>query len=463
MSKSEALQGVRSYFTSGQFEKDLARRVALRTVSLGESRDAELLEYVDKEIQPLLEGMGFACRQVANPVDGGAPFLLAERIEAPELLTVLSYGHGDVVPAEASQWSEGLDPWDMRVRDGAWYGRGVADNKGQHSINLAALAEVLKARNGRLGFNVKLIFELGEERSSPGLRQLCREQAEVLKADVFIASDGPRVSLTQPTVFLGSRGSVIFELTCELRAGALHSGNWGGIMKNPATILSAAISSMVNGQGQVLVKRLLPEGIPAPVDEALSRLDVSSESLGRQIDLDWGEPGFSAAQKLLGWNTLEVLTLDAGNPSKPANAIPPSARAHLQLRCVVGTDYKNVEAIVREHLDAAGYPGVRVQVLRTSPPTRLDPDDPWVSWAKTTISAAVQTDVAIVPNLGGTVPNDAFSDILGLPTLWIPHSYPGCKQHAADEHLPMSIAQEGLDIMAAVFWELGAVGTELRR
>ena len=50
------------------------------------------------------------------------------------------------------------------------YGRGTADNKGQHSINLAALAAVREARGGKLGFNAKFIIEMGEEIGSPDLR-----------------------------------------------------------------------------------------------------------------------------------------------------------------------------------------------------------------------------------------------------------------------------------------------------
>jgi hypothetical protein len=63
---------------------------------------------------------------------------------------------------------------------------------------------------------------------------------------------------------------------------------------------------------------------------------------------------------------------------------------------------------------------------------------------------------AILPNLGGSLPNDCFADVLGLPTVWIPHSYPGCSQHAPDEHLLASVAREGLAIMTGLFFDLGA-------
>jgi hypothetical protein len=61
--------------------------------------------------------------------------------------------------------------------------------------------------------------------------------------------------------------------------------------------------------------------------------------------------------------------------------------------------------------------------------------------------------------LGGSLPNDIFAVGLDLPTIWVPHSYPGCSQHAPNEHLPMAIAREGLAIMAGLYWDLGESGT----
>ena len=67
--------------------------------------------------------------------------------------------------------------------------------------------------------------------------------------------------------------------------------------------------------------------------------------------------------------------------------------------------------------------------------TRLPVEDPWVDWALASIAASTGKRPALLPNLGGSLPNDAFSEILGLPTLWVPHSYPACLQHGPDEHL----------------------------
>ena len=87
--------------------------------------------------------------------------------------------------------------------------------------------------------------------------------------------------------------------------------------------------------------------------------------------------------------------------------------------------------------------------------TRLDPRDRWVQWAAGSIAATTGKKPAILPNIGGSLPNDVFSDLLGLRTIWVPHSYPGCSQHATDEHLPLAIAREGLAMMAGLYWDLG--------
>ena len=75
-------------------------------------------------------------------------------------------------PAHPEQWRAGLDPWRLVVEGDRWYGRGVADNKGQHTVNLVALEQVIAARGGRLGYDVTLLLDMGEESGSPGLSEL---------------------------------------------------------------------------------------------------------------------------------------------------------------------------------------------------------------------------------------------------------------------------------------------------
>jgi acetylornithine deacetylase/succinyl-diaminopimelate desuccinylase-like protein len=147
-----------------------------------------------------------------------------------------------VVRGLEGQWRQGLDPWTLTVEGERWYGRGTADNKSQHLINMLAL-EMVIAERGQLGFNSTFVIETSEEIRSPGLSEFCAERKDMLAADLLIGSDGPRLAPDRPTIFGGTRGALSFDLAVDLRAGGHHSGNWGGILANPGVILANAIAS----------------------------------------------------------------------------------------------------------------------------------------------------------------------------------------------------------------------------
>src|SRR5215831_9500608 len=384
--RAEAIASAAAWFDAGSLLEDLRRRVAIRSESQVPERREALSRYLTDEIGPSVESLGFRWTLWENAIANAPPMLFAEHIEHAAEPTVLTYGHGDVIPGYDDQWSEGRSPWELTASGGRWYGRGTADNKGQHTINLAALGRVLEAR-GRLGFNVKLLLEMGEEIGSPGLRAACERHAKELTADVLIASDGPRLRSDRPTLFLGSRGAFNFELDVSLREGAHHSGNWGGLLANPGTILANAISSLVDARGRIAVDALRPDSIPPSVRRALADIEPG-EPGGPTIDTDWGEPELTPAERVFGWNALEVLAFRTGNPERPANAIPPRASALLQLRFVAGCDPRTFIPAIRAHLDAHGFERVEVRQgrMETMAATRLDPEHPWVHWASESIA-----------------------------------------------------------------------------
>ena len=443
------------HYDGGTFLADLARLVAVPSESQ-EARGAPYLAaYLTEHLRPALEQMGFVCEVLVNPAPGG-PLLLAERIEDPDLPTVLIYGHGDVVRGLAGGWHEGLSPWELTERDGRIYGRGAADNKGQHAINLAALGMVI-AERGRLGFNAKVLIETSEEVGSPGLREICERQQGRLAADLLLASDGPRLAPDQPTIFLGSRGALSFDLVVDLRESAHHSGNWGGLLANPAIILAHAIATLVSKTGAIQLAELKPRAIPPAVRKALAGLALPVAEGEPAIDPGWGEPGLSPAEKVLAWSSFEVLAWTAGNPDNPVNAVPPRASAHCQIRYTVDTDPAGFLPAIREALGAAGLGQVEVRpadvaIFRA---TRTDPEHSWVAFARRSIERTTGRPPVVLPNLGGSLPNDCFAEVLGMPTVWVPHSYRGCQQHAPNEHALPAILREGLLIMTGLFWDLG--------
>lgn len=459
VSRSAAISKIESYFDEGAFKADLVRRVAIRTESPIPERRPELYRYLVDEMSPYLETIGFICEIFDNPRKDGGPFLVALRHEGKNLPTVMTYGHGDVVRGYDDQWQDGLDPWLVTVKGQRWYGRGTADNKGQHTINLAALQAVLETR-GQLGFNAIVLIETGEECGSPGLKEFCAAHKDLFAADVLIASDGPRVQADKPTIFMGSRGVMNFTMTINLREGGHHSGNWGGLLANPGVILANALATMVDAKGRILVDAWKAKPMSDSVRRAIARLEVGGGDGAPEIDPDWGEPGMTPEEKVFGSNTFEIRAFETGNPRNPVNAIPPRAVAHGQLRYVVGTNPEAILPALREHLDARGFDMVDLEAERDPMhATRMEPDHPWARWAVKSIESTTGGEVAVLPNVGGTLPNDVFAELLELPTIWVPHSYAGCSQHAPDEHVLAPTCRDALRIMTGIWWDLGSGGT----
>ncbi len=456
--RTKALAISASYFDEGGFLSDIKRLVSRPTESQDPRGKPHLMAYLTDEMQPMLEGLGFTCRIFDNPEEDAPPIMVAERIEDPALPTVLSYGHGDVIRAQETQWREGLSPFEMVEEGDRLYGRGAADNKAQHLINIKSMAAVIEAE-GKLGFNAKILLEMAEECGSPGLKTFCEQNKDLLAADVLIASDGPRLSSTAPTIFTGSRGGELFDMVVDLRESANHSGNFGGLIADPAIILAHAIASITDARGQIQIPEWRPTSLTPRIREVLAALPpIDTGSI--EIDENWGEESLTPQERVLGWNSFAVLAMKSGVPEAPVNAISGYAKATCQLRFVVGTDPDDIVPALRRHLAAKGFD--KVEVVKAErhafPATRLDPDHPWVRFAARSLEASTGTKPHILPNLGGSLPNDCFADVLGLPTIWIPHSYAACSQHAPNEHILKSLSRQALQGMTGLFWDIAAKG-----
>ena len=455
-SRNSAIAAARAYFDEGGFLADLGRRVAIPSESQDDARLPDCQRYLEDEIAPWLGRIGYTSQIFPNPDGRGGPLLVAERHEGDDLPTLLTYGHGDVVRGIEEQWRDGLDPWKITVEGDRWYGRGTADNKGQHSIIMAALAEVLNAR-GRHGFNSKFLIETSEEVGSPGLDAFCAAHKDLLAADALIASDGPRMKPDVADVKLGNRGGISFDLKIKLREGSRHSGHWGGVLEDPGIILAHALASITTPRGRILVKDWLPESVPAKVTDVLKTVSVDPADKTLIMPEDWGEPGLSVPEKMYGWTSFIILAFVTGRPENPVNGVQPDAFARCQIRFTADADHNRFLPALRKHLDERGFEQVVIEPVDRNffPAWRTDPDNPWVEWTMASVERTMGYRPNLVPNSSGGLPSELFARNLDLPVIWIPHSYGGCKQHGPDEHLLATNTREGLAIMTGLFWDLG--------
>jgi acetylornithine deacetylase/succinyl-diaminopimelate desuccinylase-like protein len=463
-SRDGAITRALTFFDDGGFEALLSRLVAIPSTSQEEAARPALDRYLREGLMPWLERLGFQGEIHPNPDPAFGPILAATRIEDPARPTVLLYGHGDTVRGLEDQWRAGLAPWTVTPEGEFWYGRGTADNKGQHALDLAALEAVLAERGGKLGANVKLVIETAEERGSKGLREFVAAKRDLLAADALIASDGPRVEKDIPTITTGTRGTWHCDLTIKLRPGGVHSGHWGGLTRDPAVIMAHAIASICDRNGKILVRDWLPAGgVPAEVRKLLEGCPVGGGDGAATIDEGWGEPGLTSAEKIYGWQSFIVLAMVSGRPENPVNAVAPDARAHCQIRYTVDADPARFAPALRAHLDAHGFEIVAVEnAAIRMPASRTAADNPWVGWAQSSMQRTLGKHVQVIPNSSGGLPGDVFVDHLGVPLVWVPHSYNGCKQHGPDEHLLKPAAREGIAAFAGLWWDLGEADTPVR-
>ncbi len=457
-SKDQALAQAMSYYDdrdNGYFA-DLARLVSVPTESQHAAGLPHLSDYLANAIGPMFEELGFDCKTYHNPFEDAGPVLLATRVEDPLLPTLLCYGHGDVVMGMEGHWDDGIEPWRLTFEGDRIYGRGTADNKGQHLAQIAAMRSVIATR-GRLGFNVKFCIEMGEENGSKGFREIIAQNREDFACDAFFASDGPRSHISKPNLTLGNRGGCHFDLVCDLRDGGHHSGNWGGVLANPGIVLAHALATITSAKGQILVDGWRPP-LPDWVRAALKDVERGSEANAPRIDEDWGEPGLTPAQKICGWNSFEVLAMITGNPEKPVNAIPPRAIARCQLRFVVGTEPDQILPSLRRHLDDHGFANVEIVPQSGTDgvkfrASRADPDHPIVKWMSAALHRITDGNCAVLPNSGGSNVTAIIGDELSVPYIWLPLSYTACSQHAPNEHILAPLMREGLLLLTRIYWD----------
>ena len=190
----------------------------------------------------------------------GHPIVYAEDLSAgPDKPTVLMYGHYDVQPVDPIDlWTN--DPFDPVVRDGKVFARGATDDKGQVWVHVKAVEAMLQD-NGSLPINLKMLIEGEEEVGSPNLTPYVRTHAERLSCDAVVVSDSAMFAPGRPSIVYGLRGLAYVEIHVDGPNRDLHSGSYGGPVRNPLNSLCEIIASMKDETGRVTIDGFY-DGVP---------------------------------------------------------------------------------------------------------------------------------------------------------------------------------------------------------
>lgn len=408
-----------------------------------------------------LRGLGFSADVIPT---AGHPSVVGEWLRAPGRPTVLVYAHYDVQPAEPlEEWTS--PPFDPQVRDGRLFGRGSVDDKGQLFMHLAACAAYLKGA-GALPVNIKVLFEGEEEIGSPHLGDVLRSQRERLTADVVIVSDTPMLERGKPAVCYGLRGLCYLEVDLAGPSHDVHSGQFGGAVINPATVLVELLASLKDAQGRVTIPGFYDDVVPLSDEErqALARLPFDAPAFLRAagVSAERGEAGYTVLERIWARPTLDINGLTSGYQGDGAKTIIPArASAKLSMRLVPAQDPDRVAQLAEAHLRALCPAGVTLTVRRHGGgrPYLTPITHPAMRAAERALRQGFDAEVYFIRE-GGSIPFvTAITDALHTPCLLVGFGLPDENAHAPNECLDLTNFSRGIRSLIHLYHELATMQT----
>lgn len=398
----------------------------------------------------VLRRAGFSARLIPTPAH---PLVYAEWLGAPGRPTVLIYGHYDVQPPDPlEEWLS--PPFQPTVRDGRLFARGAGDNKGQIFAQITAARAWLEVV-GELPVNVKFIIEGEEETGSPHLSSFVSEHRDLLAADLVYTSDGPVHDDAHPQVVYGVRGLLYVELRARGASHDLHSGNWGGLVPNPAWTLVQLLGTMRDDTGRVIIPGFYDDVRPPTpaVKAAMARIPLDQRAALATVGIDTLPPpeALGYFDRLMTTPTLNIAGFASGYGGHGTKTVIPStATVKMDMRLVPDqrTDgiFANFEAHVARHA-----PDVEVLRLGSMEPSYTPLEHPYAAVVRRAVAIGFGTAPIDVPLLGGSLPDAVFTQTLGLPSFLVPYANADECNHAPNENIELSRFFAGTRTAAALF------------
>ena len=402
---------------------------------------------------------GFRARTEAT---GGHPAVVAEWRGAPGAPTVLVYGHYDVQPAVVGDgWA--TEPFEPQVRDGVLVARGASDDKGQVFAHCLGAAAHLKV-HGKLPVNLVFLVEGEEESGSEHLEVFVEANRERLACDAVIVSDSAQFATGVPAITYGLRGLCYVEVTLRGPARDLHSGSFGGAVRNPANALAAMVAALHDADGRVTVPGFYDDVLPLqPWErEAFAALPFDREGFlqGLGVTEDWGETGYSILERLWARPTLDVNGLWSGYTGDGAKTVLPSrASAKISCRLVPDQDPETIADRLEERLRALCPPGCGLTFHRhhAARPVLVPVEEEAVRAAADALERGFGAR-PVFTREGGSIPVvETFRRVLDAPVVLMGFGRPDDGAHGPDEKLHLEDFHAGART-SAWLWHLLANG-----
>jgi acetylornithine deacetylase/succinyl-diaminopimelate desuccinylase-like protein len=380
---------------------------------------------------------------------GGWPVVYGQKFVTESLPTVLVYGHYDVQPVEP------LDLWDSppfepEVRNGRIYARGADDDKGQLFMHVKAFE--LMNRTGTLACNVKFMIEGEEEIGSPSLKKFCKENRELLKADIILISDTTMIAQDIPSITVGLRGLSYMEVEVTGPNRDLHSGLYGGAVGNPANLLAKMIASLTDENNRITIPGFYDDVMEVSEEEraemAKAPFDLNKYKSILEIDEVVGESGFSTSERTGIRPSLDVNGIWSGYTAEGAKTVLPSkAYAKISMRLVPNQDSKKIDELFIRHFEKMAPEGTKVKAksLHGGQGYVTPIDFP----AYRAASKAIEESFGKSPipvRSGGSIPIVSdFEEVLGCKSILLGFGLDSDAIHSPNENYPLFNFYKGIE------------------
>lgn len=376
------------------------------------------------------------------------PLVYGEYMVDEKLPTVLIYGHYDVQPADPYElWDS--DPFEATERDGRLYARGASDDKGQVFMHLVALEAMIQT-TGTLPLNVKVCIEGEEEIGSENLYAILKEKKEQFDADFCVISDSGMVEDDQPTILYGLKGFTGLEFTVQGPNRDLHSGLYGGAVRNPLMAMSHLLASMKDLEEVVLVEGFYDDVEPLTDLERQLMAEAPSEDYQKSTDVleTASEKGYTATEHTMGRPTLEINGLFGGYQGEGTKTIIPSeATAKITCRLVPGQDPDVIQELLVNHIRKHTPTGVSVKIKKeplSAKAYKVDPNHPLIKQAAISYQRTFNKETVFV-RMGGSIPVvEWIDDLFSMPIVLLGFGTPNDRLHSPNESFPIKNFEQGI-------------------
>ncbi|MBW8350836.1 M20/M25/M40 family metallo-hydrolase [Bacillus sp. IITD106] len=434
-------------------------------------------------LKSFMEGKGVKTELLETPTN--RPLVFGELNTPGAEQTILIYSHFDGVPVEEDEWysppyrpvlrksldgdSVNLDEIPSHeLQDYRIIGRSIADSKNQIIASLAAI-DILCQESIFPKVNIKFLFDSEEEVESPSLKELLSLHKDKMKADLVISASGETHQSGLPTIELGFRGILQFNINVYTGAVDLHSGHFGNFLPNAAFQLSSLISSMKDKTGRVSISGFYDYVIPMTEIEKkiISKIPKVEKDISGKFGIQKPEMYGLSLQELINLPTLNVRGISGGYVGENGrNIIPSLSTAEFDVRLVKGMDPDKTLDLIKAHIFDQGWTLMEenptledlqdfgkiavVEQKARFPATKTSYDSKEAQYVINAVRKVFGNEIVIMPTEGGSLPLYIFENF-NIPVIGLPTSNFDCNQHTHNENLRVDFFKRAVETFLSLY------------